>query len=95
MMAWCWVRMILTRYVVTVKLMSELDTSKSFAMAVMAGKYMLADRGESRPMKDIVKTMSFFFVSLNIENGGSVSGSNDTAPNCFSTSIFRLLLSSF
>ena len=48
---------------------------------------MLADNGDSRPMNDTVKTMSFFCVCVNVEKGGSGSGSVSAVPAACSTSL--------
>jgi putative Mn2+ efflux pump MntP len=53
---------------------------------------MLADKGDSKPMKDIVKTMSFFCVCVYVEKGGSESRSVSTALVALSTSILELLV---
>lgn len=58
----------------------------------MAGKYMLADNGDSRPMKDMVKTMSFFCVCVKVENGGPEFGSVRSVLAAFSTSTLGLLV---
>jgi hypothetical protein len=58
---------------------------------------MLADRGDNRPMKDMVKTMSFFCVCVYAEKGGSRSISAIAVPvaSSFTTSgllvVFSLL----
>jgi hypothetical protein len=52
----------------------------------MAGKYMLADKGDSRPMKDMVKTMSFFCVCVKVEKGASVSRPVNVLPAVLSAS---------
>lgn len=51
---------------------------------------MLADKGDSRPMKDMVKTISFFCVCVNVEKGGSGSGLASIVPAAFSTSTLGL-----
>lgn len=62
-----------TRYVVIVKLMSAMETWRSFDRVLMAGKYTLADKGDNRPMNEIVETMSFRCKTVNMVNGGSSS----------------------
>jgi len=42
---------------VTVRLISVTGTCRSFASVPIAGKYMLADNGDSKPIKDMVKLL--------------------------------------
>jgi hypothetical protein len=53
---------------------------------------MLADNGDSKPMKDMVKTMSFFCVCVNVEKGGSRSRLVIAVPVASSISISELLV---
>lgn len=69
--------------------MSATETCRSFASVPMAGKYMLADNGDSRPIKDMVKT---FCVCVKVENGGSEFGSVRSVLAAFSTSTSGLLV---
>ena len=66
-------------------------TCRSFASVPIAGKYMLADNGDSKPIKDMVNT-SFFCVCVNVENGGSRVGFVRSVVAVFSTSISELLV---
>jgi hypothetical protein len=53
---------------------------------------MLADKGDSRPMKDTVKTMSFFCVCVYVEKGGSGSISATAVSVALSISTSELLV---
>lgn len=76
----------------TVRLISVTETCKSCASVPIAGKYMLADNGDSRPIKDMVNTMSFFCVFVSVENGGWRVGLVRSVLAAFSTSISGLLV---
>ena len=49
-----------TMYVVIVRFICELVTSKSFAMTVRAGKYICAVRGEKKAVRAAARTMARF-----------------------------------
>jgi hypothetical protein len=53
---------------------------------------MLADRGDNRPMKDMVKTMSFFCVCVYVEKGGPGSILASAVSIAFSISTFEVLV---
>ena len=58
----------LTKYVVTVKSTSSLDTFRAVAMVSIAGKYMLDDNGEKKEAREATATIALLSFTVNTEN---------------------------
>ena len=80
-------------YEVSVRLMIELETCSSTERALRAGRYMLADKGEKKPPKAVMKTIHLFCGRVKTENGGpeGTFWSFSAVFSCLSFSVMPLI----